>query len=220
MTQEEHKEHIVESAMQMFVRQGLKSVRMDDIAQELGISKRTLYELFGDKEELLYQCLRLYMNNVNEDVACKAREGANLLESILIGFFEMTQYSETNNRIAGNLRKFYPSVHERLHRELGKEGTERFRNAIAKCVNSGLLDNKANIDLAITMLYYMAAGIVARKDVIMPEGVSVREAFISVVILFFRGISTTEGLQIIDDFAASERFRHYMEEQTGGAKLF
>lgn len=198
--------------MQMFVRQGIKSVRMDDIAQELGVSKRTLYEMFGDKEELLYLCLKRHMSLVNESVARKAREADNLLESILIGFFEITQYSETNSRIAGNLRKFYPSVHERLHRELGKDGTERFRRAIGECTNRGLLDDKANIELAITMLYYMAAGIVARKDVIMPEGVSVREAFISVVILFFRGISTGEGLRIIDDFAASERFKSYMEE--------
>ena len=204
------REHIIDNAMQMFVRQGIKAVRMDDIAQELGVSKRTLYEMFGDKEELLYLCLKRHMTIVNEAVAEKARTAGNLLESILIGFFEITQYSETNNRIAGNLRKFYPEVHERLHRELGTAGTERFKNAIKRCVEEGLLDAKANIDLAITMLYYMAAGIVARKDVIMPEGVSVREAFISVVLLFFRGISTPEGLNIIDGFAESERFGRYM----------
>lgn len=201
-----HRDHIIESAMQMFVRQGIKAVRMDDIAQELGVSKRTLYELFGDKEELLYLCLRRHMTIVNEAVAEKARKADNMLESILIGFFEMTQYSETNNRIAGNLRKFYPEVYERLHRELGSSSTERFKRAIGQCVAQGLLDHKANIDLAITMLYYMAAGIVARKDVIMPEGLSVREAFLSVVILFFRGISTAEGLQVIDRFAADNRY--------------
>ena len=206
------RDYIIDNAMRMFVRQGIKSVRMDDIAQELGISKRTLYEMFGDKEELLYLCLKHHMSFVNHCVAEKAKQAGNLLESVLIGFFEITKYSETNSRIAGNLRKFYPSVHERLHRELGEEGTERFRQAIGRCAEQGLLDGKANIDLAITMLYYMAAGIVARKDVIMPEGVSVREAFISVVILFFRGISTPEGLRIIDDFAASERFKSYTVE--------
>ena len=46
----DQKERIIEQAMQMFVSQGIKSVRMDDIAQQLGVSKRTLYELFGDKE--------------------------------------------------------------------------------------------------------------------------------------------------------------------------
>ena len=47
------KERIVEQTMEMFVTQGIKSVRMDDIARQLSISKRTLYEMFGDKEELL-----------------------------------------------------------------------------------------------------------------------------------------------------------------------
>lgn len=211
-----HKEHIIESAMQMFVRQGIKSVRMDDIAQELGVSKRTLYELFGDKEELLYLCLRRHMTIVNEAVVERASQAGNLLEAVLTGFFGMTQYSETNSRIFGNLKKFYPDVHERLHRELGAIGTERFKRAIERCVEQGLLDNKTNIDLAITMLYYMAAGIIARKDVIMPEGVSVREAFFSVVILFFRGISTPEGMCIIDNFAASDNFRNYMEKESAG----
>lgn len=205
------REHIIDNAMQMFVRQGIKAVRMDDIAQELGVSKRTLYEMFGDKEELLYLCLKRHLTLVNEAVAEKARTAGNLLESILIGFFEMTQYSETNSRIAGNMRKFYPEVHERLHREFGSSGTERFKRAIGQCVEQGLLDRKANIDLAITMLYYMAAGIVARKDVIMPEGLSVREAFLSVVILFFRGISTSEGLNIIDEFTSSDRYQSYIE---------
>lgn len=47
------KERIIDQAMHMFVSQGIKSVRMDDIAQQLGVSKRTLYEMFGDKEGLL-----------------------------------------------------------------------------------------------------------------------------------------------------------------------
>ena len=48
------RDYIIDRATQMFVSQGIKSVRMDDIAQSLGVSKRTLYEMFGDKEELIY----------------------------------------------------------------------------------------------------------------------------------------------------------------------
>lgn len=54
------KERIIDQAMQMFATQGIKSVRMDDIAQHLGVSKRTLYELFGDKEGLLYLAMERY----------------------------------------------------------------------------------------------------------------------------------------------------------------
>ena len=52
------KDRIIEEAMRMFVQQGIKSVRMDDIARSLGVSKRTLYEQFGDKEELLALSIR------------------------------------------------------------------------------------------------------------------------------------------------------------------
>ncbi len=48
--------------MEMFRSQGIKSVRMDDIAQQLGVSKRTLYELFGDKETLLFVGGLLYLH--------------------------------------------------------------------------------------------------------------------------------------------------------------
>lgn len=54
------KERIIDQAMHMFVSQGIKSVRMDDIAQQLGVSKRTLYEMFGDKEGLLYLAMERY----------------------------------------------------------------------------------------------------------------------------------------------------------------
>ena len=194
------RDYIIGKAMSMFVRQGIKAVRMDDIAQELGVSKRTLYEMFGDKEELLYLCLKRHMALIDDRVSEKASTGNNLLEAVLIGFFEITQYSETNTRIMGNLRKFYPSVFERVHRETGAAGIERFKYAIHRCVEQGLFDKNANIDIALTMLYYIAIGIVSRRDVILPEGVSAHEAFISVVILFFRGISTPEGMRIIDRF--------------------
>ena len=45
------REYIIERASEMFVANGIKSVRVDDIAHNLGMSKRTLYEMFGDKEE-------------------------------------------------------------------------------------------------------------------------------------------------------------------------
>ncbi len=47
------RERIVMEATILFQAQGVKQVRMDDIARELSISKKTLYELFSDKEELL-----------------------------------------------------------------------------------------------------------------------------------------------------------------------
>ena len=50
---------ILNTAMREFLHRGVKSVKMDDIANLLGISKRTLYEIYSNKEELLLECVRL-----------------------------------------------------------------------------------------------------------------------------------------------------------------
>ena len=57
---EELKLRVVETASKSFMTLGIKAVHMDDIASSLSISKRTLYELFGDKEELLLEVFRFY----------------------------------------------------------------------------------------------------------------------------------------------------------------
>ena len=63
------KEQIMDQVMAMFIAQGIKSVRMDDIARQLSISKRTLYEMFGDKEELLYQCIVRHAKSTEQERA-------------------------------------------------------------------------------------------------------------------------------------------------------
>ena len=57
MGTEDNKEKIVETALQLFNTRGCKGVTMDDIATSMHISKRTLYETFANKEELLSECL-------------------------------------------------------------------------------------------------------------------------------------------------------------------
>ncbi len=201
------RDYIIERTTQMFVNQGIKSVRMDDVAQTLGVSKRTLYEMFGDKEELIYLCMSKYLRDQHKSVLDISKYTQNKLEAVLVGFIEMTQYSENNNRLMSNLMRFYPSVFERLHSDVNGDGTRRLRQSIQECVDEGLLDGNFNIDLAITLLYYTAMGVVVRRDVAFPAGVSVRDAFMHVVICFFRGIATEKGLHVIDEFFRSNKFR-------------
>lgn len=55
---EQLKGRILQSAMHEFRTNGIKQVKMDDIARKLGISKRTLYEIYGNKEDLLMEGIK------------------------------------------------------------------------------------------------------------------------------------------------------------------
>ena len=57
---------IIEVAHQLFIEHGIKDVKMDDIATKLSISKRTIYELFNDKEQLLREVLKFQNEKMHE----------------------------------------------------------------------------------------------------------------------------------------------------------
>ena len=180
------KERIIAQAMQMFVSQGIKSVRMDDIARQLGVSKRTLYEMFGDKESLLYLTMEYFF----ECKRLERREACAGARNVLEAMF----------RVLGNLRKFYPAVHERLLREGSAKSRCDLEGMLRQGIADGLFVETINVDLAISVLYYTASAITDRKDLLLPEGMGEREAFVWIVSNFFRGISTAEGVRLVDDY--------------------
>lgn len=77
------KEHIVLAAAKSFAQKGVKTVRMDDIAAGLSISKRTLYELFHDKEDLLLDVMKLHREEMQEYMTQVASKAENVLEVLL-----------------------------------------------------------------------------------------------------------------------------------------
>lgn len=194
------KERIIEQAMQMFVAQGIKSVRMDDIAQQLGVSKRTLYELFGDKEGLLYLAMACYFDHNRREWLSLSAGARNVLEQMFVVLGNVMDQSELTGRMLDNLRKFYPAVHAKLMREGTQKNREELRSMLEQGIAEELFVDSFNLELAITVLYYTASALVTRKDLLLPEGISEREAFVQIVSNFFRGISTAKGLAVIDDY--------------------
>ena len=185
----DQKERIIEQAMHMFVSQGIKSVRMDDIAQQLGVSKRTLYELFGDKEGLLYLAMDRYFEKKRIERAAVCMVLGGVMDN-----------AEVIQRLLNNLRKFYPAVHDKMTREGTAKSRRDLQEMLEKGIADGLFVDTINLDLAISVLYYTASAITVRKDLILPAGMTEREAFVQIISNFFRGISTTKGLLLVDDY--------------------
>ena len=71
---------------------------------------------------------------------------------------------------------------------------------LEKGIADGLFVDTINFDLAISVLYYTASAITVRKDLILPDGMTEREAFVQIISNFFRGIATAKGMQLIDDY--------------------
>ena len=204
MTQQEK---VVEHVSQMIMAMGVKSVRMDDVASSLGMSKRTLYEMFGDKEELLYQSVVYVMVKRNKQLFAEAKECDNMLESLLTSlriFTYIGRIDDKEKRLAFNLKKFYPNVFERLQRFQSESSLAGLRYALDKCLEEGYIDPNVDVELMARLFFSSTAIFMYDMNVSLPEDVTREEAFGAMVVNFLRGLATVKGLQIIDELLARE----------------
>ena len=197
------KEKVIRHAAKLFAESGIKAIRMDDVAKELAMSKRTLYEMFADKEELLYNCVK-YMSDAREkriaEMVDIERDG---LPALLVMFWKMLDTSELQMRIQRNIQKFYPELHARLATEGRDCGLKRLRNLLLDLMERGLISRSIDVDLSVTMFYYSANGVFGRgENIVLPEGVTLRHAAGYMFTNFFRGIATQKGVEQIDEFIA------------------
>lgn len=78
------KEEIIRTTLDLITRNGLRAVRVDEIAQMLGISKRTLYEMFADKNDLISACLNDMARQQRQHIdADRKRRSGNALQKTL-----------------------------------------------------------------------------------------------------------------------------------------
>lgn len=192
------KEIIVEKASQMFVNQGIKAVRMDDIAQELSISKRTLYEMFGDKEELIYQSISLFIGQGMERRKQQCQKLDNVLEIMLLSLRDMINQAPIANRMRRNLQRFYPSVYERLEGDERRNTAHQLYGWIRECVERGYFTKTADSDFVVKVLQNSVYGIIMadKCDIGNPQEVIYMMTY--AIVVFVRGLCTPSGIEVID----------------------
>ena len=192
------KEIIIESAMKMFVAHGVKAVRMDDIARELSISKRTLYEIFGDKEELLYQSIMLYTRHACERRAELAKQADNELEVMIICLRDMINAAPVAGRMRRNMRRFYPAVYERLEQNMQNESRENISIWLKRCVELGYITKTADCDFVVKVLHDSAQGLLGSDLYEANDHVEMVAMMTYSLVIFIRGLCTVKGLEVVD----------------------
>lgn len=190
------KDHVVKAATAAFCEKGIRNVRMDDLASELSISKRTLYELFGDKEELLLEVLKAHHKNMADFMAEVAEKAENVLEVIFTFYQKTTQDLQTTNRLFFEDVKRYPKVmaYEENNRDETRSSALAFYQ---RGVEQGIFRNDINFRI-IQVMMQGQMDMLIRSEI--AQAYSLVELFETLVFMHMRGISTEKGLKMMDDF--------------------
>ncbi len=148
------KKTILEHAARMFLKNGIRVITMDDIANELGISKRTLYDIFESKELIISQIVDSHIENENKAFDKILNQSENSIDMMLkLSKFIFVMYNKLHPSVLSDLKKYYSNIWQRI---------EKFHNdSIRQIIELNLLNGmkeylyRENIDPAIISLFYV-----------------------------------------------------------------
>lgn len=184
------KEEIIHTTQELITRNGIRAVRVDEIAQIMGISKRTLYELFTDKNDLVSACLdAMSLQQQQRIVACRKRHAGNPLQKVLrlVNEYIDNLYMVDHSFLSDIRRKIIFAEHYDGHREFWrKELTDYFET----CRKKDLL--LPEIDAAAFTEQLMSTILDLRLNGTVREELSL---FCRTIL---RGAATREGIELID----------------------
>ena len=171
---------------------------MDDIAASIGISKRTVYETFKDKTELVHTCLKRLMqvqDKKNQEIISGS---ANVIEAIFLFMQEGIKAMNAINPVFFvDMKKYYLPIWKLLHDENKEKAYRMTHTMLRKGVNEGLFRKDINISI-VSKLFHEQANLVSDDHIFPREEFVLSEVYQNLIINFTRGISTNKGIDIID----------------------
>lgn len=205
----ELRDKIIRTAMRAFAANGIKSITMDDIAASLGISKRTLYEVFHDKESLLIECILKDQREVSGFLADVLANSKNVLEVILVCYQRsIERFHNTNKRFFDDLKK-YPEVNAMMtrYRQKDSESTVEF---FKKGVSQGIFRDDVNFAI-VNLLVHEQLDMLMNTDIC--NEYSFLEVYEAIMFTYIRGISTEKGAKVLEDFIKEYRKNRIHREE-------
>ncbi len=200
-THAEQRAKIIETAANAFRSKGIKAVTMDDVAHLMGMSKRTLYQIFRDKESLLLA--------VMEDVARRHRtrtlelrqQTSNVLEILLISFEErMAEQGKVCPDFFDGIEK-YPRIKSYTAKMRNRDALLA-RNFLETGIEQGIFRTDIDFEIVFAFLQNCTEMLVSKEFMKMH---SLSHIFANSLLIVIRGCATAKGVEMIDSYL--ERWR-------------
>ncbi|WP_430399856.1 TetR/AcrR family transcriptional regulator [Flavobacterium sp.] len=189
---------ILTKATEMFLALGFKSVTMDDIASEMGISKKTIYQRFSTKPELVKQATLELFESISQDIdSIRALEKDPIEELFEIKKIISTHLKNESASSIYQLQKYYPKIHATLKKKQFEKMDDCVIKNLKEGINLGLYRNEINVE-AIGRFYF--AGLTSLKDVdLFPTNTFDSKDLQNHYLEYhLRGICTSKGLNKLE----------------------
>ena len=188
---------IIGKASLLFYRYGIRSITMDFIASELGISKRTLYENFKNKEMLIIACMEETKKEFKQRFDTIMTSDANIIEKIVFCYKVIIEYlNQTSRSFQLDVEQLHSKVNEE-YEEQREKSNSYIRNLLEGGVKEGLIRSDLNVDIAAALHNNQLEWLKKSQHMFTSEH-RYGDIVQTILFIFLRGIVTEKGRSILE----------------------
>jgi AcrR family transcriptional regulator len=194
------KEKIIQNAAELFLNLGFKSVTMDDIANHMGISKKTIYSNFNNKTELVREATLCVFHEITCGIDhIRELEKDPIEELYEIKKFAMMQLKDEKASPQYQLKKYYPEIFNTLKEKQFEKMHQCTITNLKRGIALGLYRESLDIEFVSRIYFIGIVGI--KEDTLFPSGqFSKAELMEKYLEYHLRGIVTPVGLKTLNKF--------------------
>lgn len=194
----ENKAEFLEKVLHLFYLNGAKTTTMDDIAKAFSMSKKTLYQQYANKEELLDEVLSFELQQIVSELKLLDKKDDCPIEKMLYREKKMKDMTENNHSLfIQQLKKYYYNLYERQTKRIEEEVSKILASNIEKGIELGLyrtdFDVKKYIQfLMLIMFSYDDSPIIDHNEV------SRKQFTLNAILFYLNAITTEKGKEKLE----------------------
>jgi AcrR family transcriptional regulator len=190
-------QELLAGTVQLFMRYGIKSMTMDDIARQLGVSKKTLYLYVSDKNDLVVKSLQALVNQEMNHANHMCDSIPNAIDMLFELTKEMSQkFGQVHPSINYDLKKYHPKAWDVFHQFQNNFIHECVEGNLKKGIEQGYY--RDNLDPFLIAAFY------ADGHTFPPEKYSFKKIHLEMMRYHIRGIASEKGLAYLKEKVKKE----------------
>lgn len=208
----EPKERILVKAEALFMQYGIRSVSMDDIANSLGMSKKTLYQYYADKDELVDAVVGGYISGIQQKCLGCREEARDAVQEIVISMDRiMVEFNNMNPMLLYDLEKFHFKAYQRFRDHKDNFMAEVIRRNIEWGIKDELY--RAEIDVEVMVKFRLESMMIPFNVNAFPPGkYNLGTSSQEILEHFIYGLATIKGHKLIQKYNEQRQKKQQYEE--------
>ncbi len=190
--------HILESVSAMYIQHGIKNITMDMVAEHLGMSKKTLYQYFSDKEKLVEDVLEYFMSKQSIAFISISSDELNAIDKLYAaGKIISNILAVVPESVIHDLQKFYPDVLHKFILFKREHILLQVKKNLQEGIAQGLYRSNLNIDIA-SRSYLALSESMLDRNYFPTENYQSSTIFNELFMYHIRSIANTKGFEYIE----------------------